>query len=621
LDYVLLSLQKGDIILRLSNKYINHTNASLAAPSRISTLSAVDYRYIVASDINTYYIGTANGGTMSVISPSRPYYDTALPAQGCKSMLEVPATSYVLFGTEPLGSGMSRVDIAAGTYQPKWGGCAATEAVSRIIQITPNQIVTGFELTVRSITDGLTMLPGTSGFKGYLLIAGNPGSMEFFAHDNSTGTESTSLYKVTISGTTTTITKTEGYALLALPLHDIDFMPLFSTFLACHSTACLGLDYVQGTQLWSISTSSLAFITPTKYMIASLPLFGTFEIMGLDSRNTTTRQIYPQQLTPPPQYFSQSSLSLIQDCDYFSDGKYYLIMTRAAVRLVSRVGDPPCTSPCASCPNDSPTMCYTCVSGMFMSTLVPNTCANYQCDTSCTTCSGGTNTDCHSCPSGYQLSGPAPSSCTIICHPSCSTCTTAASTTCLTCPTNYRLAGPSPNSCTLNCDSSCSTCQDVTSTGCLSCPANYQLSVSPGPSFCVPICLSPCATCAGPTTSDCLTCRSGYILGGTAPNSCNISAATPGLTCHSSCLSCFGSAENQCTSCSGNLRLDPATSSCVDCFIFETFSAHRSVCTVAYQGTLFMDLDYLAHLGQQSSFAIYCSLFSHLCRLQSKFYP
>ena len=235
------------------------------------------------------------------------------------------------------------------------------------------------------------------------------------------------------------------------------------------------------------------------------------------------------------------------------DGAIFLVMTDTGIRYAPRLGTPLCTSPCASCANSIPTMCFTCISGYYLSTTIPNTCVSFSCHSSCATCSDGTSTGCLSCPSGFVLSGAAPSSCVPVCH------------------------------------ASCTTCSDNSSTGCLSCPSGYQLSVSPGPSSCVPTCDSSCATCSAPGASNCLSCPIGRSLAGAAPNACVQPVINTTITCHQTCLTCTGSLQTQCASCAVPLFLNTSTSTCIDCFLYPSFQQQSSLCSIPSKQTIYLD--------------------------------
>ena len=649
-----------------SVSYSHNARLSLIQPNKVVAFATVK-RFLVASLTNEYYIASISGSTVSSVANYRKYHSSATPAKATWSVIEDVGTNYFIFGTEPAGVGLSRVDVstAVDTIFENWGGCISTERINRVIKLSSNILITGNLIDVRSLSTGASMLSGSPGFRASLLHIADSNTLKFFGHNNSTGVVSTRLYQVAMNSPPT-IAILQDYSQLNTALHDIDYFPLFSVIVACNSLECLGVDSVSGNKLWSISTASLTFTGAIRYYLASVPTFGILEISGVDTKLTSTRQLKGALTTAPPQFTSQTCISIISETTYFVDGSHFLVMTQSTVRVAFRSpANVDCTSACASCPYDIQSMCFTCNSSYYLSTITPNTCVNYNCSSSCVTCNGPSSTNCMSCPSGYQLSGAAPTSCVPICHtscatcsgitandcqscpsnyklsptsapgscvpicdtscatcsgitandcmscptnyklsstapsscvpicnPSCATCSGTTATTCLTCPSGYRLSGAAPSSCVPICSTSCATCSGTTSNDCLSCPANYMLSAT-APSSCVPICPSPCSTCTAPDITQCLTCQSGFTLAGSAPNTCKLSTKLPNaptaLICHSSCLTCNGSAQNQCLTCSLPLLFDPASSTCVDCFIYSTFTSMTSLCTSGANGVMYID--------------------------------
>jgi hypothetical protein len=136
------------------------------------------------------------------------------------------------------------------------------------------------------------------------------------------------------------------------------------------------------------------------------------------------------------------------------------------------------------------------------------------------------------------------------CHETCATCNGNSENDCLTCNANAQLLGSAPNAC------SCK-------------PKFYG---SPNAALCFP-CDNTCKTCTAEGPNKCETCKTHAELAGAVPNQCICTTgyfASPDASncsdtgCHTTCLTCDGSAAGDCLTCKilAHLTASPGPSTC-----------------------------------------------------------
>ena len=245
-----------------------------------------------------------------------------------------------------------------------------------------------------------------------------------------------------------------------------------------------------------------------------------------------------------------------------------------------------------------------------------------------------TTTICAStCPAG-QYKGLASAHLCVACDPSCQTCTTTA-TTCIICATGRLMladftcvaacsvsgTGSNGTHC-VPCNVACLTCSgpsiaqgtscttngtvdfylSMTGAGCLeNCPAGQFGQVSDH--TCQPCDMTACLECTTIATT-CTKCRNGtYLSAGACVVSCPATLVYVDnvlhkcVACHSTCLTCYGSAFNNCLTCGGSfpklwvstcLAACPAntfdSSGCVACSALCATCAGAGACTTCIAG-------------------------------------
>lgn len=162
-----------------------------------------------------------------------------------------------------------------------------------------------------------------------------------------------------------------------------------------------------------------------------------------------------------------------------------------------------CAYPCASCNNNAPTQCTSCMMGF---TLSGNTCQFSSCVTSSTNA-------CEYCPLGSVISGGV----CVQCASNCARCNPATPTQCTGCFAGAYLTGS--NSCAA-CGNGCATCSGPYN--CLSCQNGYAtlaystrapvVPVQTNLVYCTP-CIAPCALCTT-NAETCTTCIAGFTFTG-----------------------------------------------------------------------------------------------------------
>ncbi|KAL4509926.1 hypothetical protein ABPG72_010119 [Tetrahymena utriculariae] len=236
-----------------------------------------------------------------------------------------------------------------------------------------------------------------------------------------------------------------------------------------------------------------------------------------------------------------------------------------------------------------------------------NSCS--QCNQLCQTCQGPAQTDCitcqqydsnnmlfkysnqcyYTCPSSQTnpMYGDIATQACLPCSQECSSCFNGNNKSCYSCVNGYFLEYLEPecksfcasdgtymnlqtNQCSL-CGFGCSSCTNGAFNSCISCQKGYYLQQNYN--VCNP-CPQQCASCTNMTT--CQSCNQGYFLQ-SQTNSCVQQCPLIGfyvdtkqqacIPCDSSCLECYGGANNQCISCpkGSYLITDGTCSLCSQC--------------------------------------------------------
>jgi hypothetical protein len=256
-----------------------------------------------------------------------------------------------------------------------------------------------------------------------------------------------------------------------------------------------------------------------------------------------------------------------------------------------------CDSTCLTCSGAGPTLCTSCRPNEFLTSSgcvcnnglsrdANNNCVNTACHPTCATCTSGStlDTQCTKClvNANFASGTSSPNKCVcdqgfimnsfgqcLPCHDSCSTCTTSPNT-CATCKQNSALnsitglclcqTGFYWNFLTKLCEachSTCGTCAGPSFDQCLTCktplmPKNGFCGCAAGAFLsstgeCLP-CSTSCNTCVD-TANTCVTCKQGATLVGHTCVCTATSGNCGGPVCHSSCLTCSGTAIDECQSC------------------------------------------------------------------------
>ncbi len=157
-----------------------------------------------------------------------------------------------------------------------------------------------------------------------------------------------------------------------------------------------------------------------------------------------------------------------------------------------------CNFPCASCLNNQPNSCTSCLMGYTYNSN-SNSC------TMSTTCVTSNTNSCEYCPLGSILVNGACQACSS----NCWRCSSTDGSQCTACPNGYYLSG---TTCTA-CPTGCQTC--TSSTTCSTCASGYTqaaVSVASNQVTCV-ACIVPCAQCYL-TPQTCVTCIAGFTFNG-----------------------------------------------------------------------------------------------------------